>query len=71
METVKRSELLRVGHGALIKIMPAEADNLQLTIEQAIGAGILATLLRIADDIAALRGMYNTATMLEGYHVDR
>ena len=48
-EIIDQAELRRVGHFALLKVLPPEADKLQLTIEQAIGAGILATLLRIAE----------------------
>lgn len=66
MKTMTQAELGRIGHAILAKIvLPEQRVSSTLTIEQTIGAGILVTLLRIADDIAALRGMYNTVTMQE------
>ena len=35
------------------------------TVADIASVGLLATLLRIADDISALRGMYNAVTMQE------
>ena len=59
-----RGDLGNVGHQSLTEIL-ARKPVRQLTIQQAIGVGILATLLRIAEDISRLVGMYNATTMLK------
>lgn len=79
-ETIKytQAELRRVGHVCLSARLHHHPDDLlqlsdqyAITAEQAIKMGILATLLRIADDVSRLVGICNTVTMQEGCHVNQ
>ena len=63
-----QAELRVVGHVMLTKIVrPQEGPPPALSIEEFIGVGILATLLRIADDLSALVGIQNTTLTMEGH----
>lgn len=72
MEPITQTELRRVGHLTLTTILHEVQDGIvplspdyARCAELYIKTGLLATLLRIADDISKLVGMYNATTMLD------
>ena len=70
---IEQAELWRIGHNCLSALLSDSPDGLLrltpgddfITIEQAIGAGILDTLLRKAEDLSRLVAEQNMAKLVE------
>lgn len=74
MGMITQTELRSAGHECLSALLNESCDGLLrltpeyvITTEQAVGAGILAALLCIAEDLSKLVGIQNATLTMEGH----